>query len=918
MNAMKKAFIVSTIILAIAISNGTASTALEIFNSPAKAQVTYDNASGAYPVITAILSQPGMLDGYTYNNWSFIVEDSTGAIVMFGPLPSGSSYVPTVSDAISVSGTYSPYNQIPEINPMTSITMISSGHPVSEPGIHTIPEISGDPIPQNLAGHLLELTNVTLYTDSGAMNPASGNFPTHANLPLYAKDQDGNILEIYVWASSYSVCGALGGTPIPTGRVNIVGILNKSGTFPVEMVPFQFIPQGPQVDFTNILTDLVRPGDAPTNSTFTEYALRPGETLTINARAYDIDGGNVTIQPSTTAPSGNWSTPNGTAGTNVLATFSFTPSPSDAGNTYTVTLQASLGQGVNTTTWSIYVPTAEEQNIVISEFLANPTTDTNSLYFNPLHRPEPGSTNAFADDEFIEVVNANGAPFDFIGWSLYDAASFRHQFYNSTSIGSSNSVVLFGGRLNADPAPPSIPGISLPFSEAQTGVSVLNDGGDSIRLYNYTGNLVTRIVYTRATADNGISWTRFPTLTNDFVEHTSVVCTNVSAGLQPDQRAYNLPVIFSEPPTISDLADQIIPQDTSAGPVSFTIGDPATPANDLTLFGNSSNPALVPSGNIAFGGSGSNRTVTVTPAAGQSGLAYITLTVGNANLRCASTNFLLTVTSTNSGVSLFCEDFPYADGSIITNSGFTWTNHNGTVGQMQVSGGKLQLTSAQSEDVNQLIPGQPYDSSSNLTLYAGFTVNFSALPTGDYFAHFKDSGFGYAARLSAGTDNAGSGQFRLSIANGTGTPVEFPQDLSLNTAYGVVFSYSPVSGQSRLWVNPANEASASVQDLSSPSPIVVTSFAFRQSSNPGIGSLEVDDLCTGTGFSAVVPEVISPAIALDAVQEGNDLILTWTNPAFTLLTGTNVTGITNPVSGATSPYTNSVVDPTRYFRLIMQ
>ena len=41
----------------------------------------------------------------------------------------------------------------------------------------------------------------------------------------------------------------------------------------------------------------------------------------------------------------------------------------------------------------------------------------------------------------------------------------------------------------------------------------------------------------------------------------------------------------------------------------------------------SSNPALVPAANIVFGGSGANRTVTITPAANQSGTATITLTV---------------------------------------------------------------------------------------------------------------------------------------------------------------------------------------------------------------------------------------------------------------------------------------------------
>jgi hypothetical protein len=66
----------------------------------------------------------------------------------------------------------------------------------------------------------------------------SGNFATHANVTLYAKDGSGNIMEIYDWASSYSTCGALGGTPEPTGLVDITGFVSQSGTFAPELTPF--------------------------------------------------------------------------------------------------------------------------------------------------------------------------------------------------------------------------------------------------------------------------------------------------------------------------------------------------------------------------------------------------------------------------------------------------------------------------------------------------------------------------------------------------------------------------------------------------------------------------------------------------------------------------------------------------------
>jgi hypothetical protein len=58
-----------------------------------------------------------------------------------------------------------------------------------------------------------------------------------------------------------------------------------------------------------------------------------------------------------------------------------------------------------------------------------------------------------------------------------------------------------------------------------------------------------------------------------------------------------------------------------------------------------------------------------------------------------------------------------------------------------------------------------------------------------------------------------------------------------------------------------------------------------------------------------------PRPKLGFTREGTDLILNWSG-AFVLQSATNVTGMYLDVSGATSPYTNSMVsDPARFFRL---
>ncbi len=95
-------------------------------------------------------------------------------------------------------------------------------------------------------------------------------------------------------------------------------------------------------------------------------------------------------------------------------------------------------------------------------------------------------------------------------------------------------------------------------------------------------------------------------------------------------------------PTISDIADQSTPQDTAKGPIAFTVDDAQTGGSGVVVSGSSSNTALVPNGGIAFGGSGTSRTVTLTPLTGQAGSTTITVNVTDGSLTAHDT-FVLSV-----------------------------------------------------------------------------------------------------------------------------------------------------------------------------------------------------------------------------------------------------------------------------------
>lgn len=101
-------------------------------------------------------------------------------------------------------------------------------------------------------------------------------------------------------------------------------------------------------------------------------------------------------------------------------------------------------------------------------------------------------------------------------------------------------------------------------------------------------------------------------------------------------------------PTISPIANVTIAEDTVTSPIAFTVGDAETAAASLVVTASSSNTTLVPNTGAALtlGGSGTSRTLVVTPAANRSGSATITVTV-NDGAQTATRAFMLTVTAVN-------------------------------------------------------------------------------------------------------------------------------------------------------------------------------------------------------------------------------------------------------------------------------
>ena len=97
-------------------------------------------------------------------------------------------------------------------------------------------------------------------------------------------------------------------------------------------------------------------------------------------------------------------------------------------------------------------------------------------------------------------------------------------------------------------------------------------------------------------------------------------------------------------PTIAVIADRTVAAGRSTGPIPVTIGDDRSRPDDLVLSATSSDSTLVPPAGVVLGGSGADRTVTVTPASGMTGTATITVTVRGGDGLTAARSFAVHVT----------------------------------------------------------------------------------------------------------------------------------------------------------------------------------------------------------------------------------------------------------------------------------
>jgi uncharacterized delta-60 repeat protein len=221
-----------------------------------------------------------------------------------------------------------------------------------------------------------------------------------------------------------------------------------------------------------------------------------------------------------------------------------------------------------------------------------------------------------------------------------------HIASNVTGTQNPFDIILTGTGLNNAPTLSDIANLTINEDE-DTGARAFTIGDVETATASLTvssSSSSTTLVPTANIVLGGSGATRTVTVTpaaNQF--GTATITVSVSDGSASANDTFLLTVNpVNDAPTISNITDQSIGVNTLTTSLPFTVGDMDTPVAALSVSGTSSNQALVPDGNLFFGGSEANRTVTVVPEANQSGTVTISVSVSDGALTVTDT-FVLTV-----------------------------------------------------------------------------------------------------------------------------------------------------------------------------------------------------------------------------------------------------------------------------------
>jgi hypothetical protein len=261
----------------------------------------------------------------------------------------------------------------------------------------------------------------------------------------------------------------------------------------------------------------------------------------------------------------------------------------------------------------------------------------------------------------LAVNDASGQAYTYYPFFYYITPDLTGSLYNSFNIRlAADSKMYHEWRDDTDGSYLTGPSVKFDALQMKVGSSVLTTVPSNqwlrVEIYASTTNYATKGWRLGLTKPSQATqwWTNYPSGSNTNWNRMKWLgwvsdATNATTFYLDDLVMTNPPSFWAtnpQPPApiISGLTDRTLTANTSTGPLAFTVKDPETPASQLALSISSSNPRLVPASNLALAGSGTNRTLTITPDTDQTGVTTISVLADNGWFQ-TTTSFQLRVTN---------------------------------------------------------------------------------------------------------------------------------------------------------------------------------------------------------------------------------------------------------------------------------
>ena len=222
-----------------------------------------------------------------------------------------------------------------------------------------------------------------------------------------------------------------------------------------------------------------------------------------------------------------------------------------------------ISVAISSGNWTIAPPAPTVPDMVLNEILPHP--DSSAIY--------P------ANKEFVELYNNASTSIDVVGWKISEISGSSESFHTivASSTGASQ-MEPYGGSTVINSGQP----IAIMFYGS---ASYLNDGGDTVRLYDSLGVLQDTFTYT--SSSEGKSIARIPDGTGDWIDPIPTPGEPNEMGeiLSPspifiaDSSTGDFSVITTTPEVITDISPENNPE---PAPILEPAADPVISEPELT------------------------------------------------------------------------------------------------------------------------------------------------------------------------------------------------------------------------------------------------------------------------------------------------------------------------------------------------